>query len=64
MVAERERRSKRPWKVTVAPGAVGCRRVTLATAPEPERMVKPVLFLRQNLVTETTTSALVGISRK
>lgn len=48
-VAEIERMSNRPWKVTVPPeeAVVGCRSETLVTVPEPVRMQRPVLRFRQ-----------------
>lgn len=48
MVADIDKISKRPWKVTVAPGVEeGWWRVTLATVPEPLNMHKPMLRLLQ-----------------
>ncbi|CBI19253.3 unnamed protein product, partial [Vitis vinifera] len=64
MVAEIERISKRPWKVTVAPGVVeGCRRVTLATVPEPLSTQRPILRRREKRAIASTISTPPGTSR-
>nr|GLL48131.1 hypothetical protein TorRG33x02_236110 [Ipomoea trifida] len=63
-VAEMERISKRPWKVTVAPGVVeGCRSVTLETVPDPLRIQSPIFRFRQNRVVHSIISTPPGSSR-
>lgn len=63
-VAVMESMSNRPWKVTVAPGVVeGCRRVTLATVPEPVRTQRPMFLRRQNRAMASTMSFPPGTSR-
>ncbi|KAG6549484.1 hypothetical protein Mapa_009020 [Marchantia paleacea] len=53
---ESERMSKRPWKVTVAPGAAGCRSVTLATVPLPPSTHTPRCLLLAKAATLSPTS--------
>lgn len=56
-MAERERRSNRPWKVMVAPGVEeGWRRVTLETEPDPVNTQIPRFLRRENRVRASTTS--------
>ncbi|BAT81721.1 hypothetical protein VIGAN_03152900 [Vigna angularis var. angularis] len=63
-VADMERMSKRPWKVTVPTGATeGWRRVTLPTVPEPLRTQRLVFFLWLNRARASTTSFPPGISK-
>lgn len=65
-VAEMERISNRPWKVTVAPGVVdveGCRSETLETVPEPVKTQRPMLRFRQYRVTASMISVPPGSSR-
>lgn len=53
---DKDRISNRPWKVTVAPGAVGCRKVTFATVPVPLSTHKPLFLLLANAATLSPTS--------